>query len=414
MILLLMMATGISSCINEKYDIEESELIDPEKALLVLRVNTVTRSTRADVADVEKINSLRIVLYDKSTETVEINQLFPDVRNLDFYSGWSSEYEAMFIIPDVSPGEKEIFIFANEESVRNLSADVGGGTFPSLSNFFSWATVGSKGFSGYVKTVKFSLNQDFINQYGLPYSSSYEITLGAGKRHEERFYLVPVATKFRFNFYNYQNQQVTLNSVSFSSVADNEFLMAHVEGEDIYKSLPNKSEKLYWIDWLHEISEISWNYGEPVWNEWFNGEYGWISDYNIPKNTNIPNNTGHTKKEIEPYLPIPPISADNVKPVVIGPYYYNESKNIISQESQNYNIEIEFHTQQQVYVSDPDNPNNKYWTYYPRFRKDIEDLHSLFRNTFVDIDIIMSAYGNISIDYTVCPWNPKNTTINFN
>lgn len=379
-ILLLMVFTSISltSCIFEDFD-NENESPDNTGTTMVFRLNTVNSgTTRVDVEEVERIHTLRIVITD-ADDNLEINNYYPDVSDRDFYS----DLENLFIITNVKPGNKYVYFFANEEAVTDINWKYKGlDEITALHGLLEWATGMPAHFGENINSVNFSLKPENINKFGLPYSSVYEIYIEGRNRNEHKFYLVPVATKFRINLYNYRSQVVTLNELSISSLADKTFLMGSVGKTDQQKSLPGQSEKRYWVDWLHDISEISWNYGEPVWNEWFNNQYGWISNYELPDETN------HISQPC--YYDDPTIrinSESYTYPKVLGPYYFHESK------ADSYSIKCSVVNYSNTITRE----------------LNIEGLKYLFRNTFVDLDIIFSESqpDNISIKYTVCPWYTK-------
>ena len=384
MLSMALMVIGFSSCGHKSVSMND----EPEEynnTTFVLKLNTVNRySTRTDVEDQEKIKTLRIVITDATdkTDKVEINQYFSDVSGRDFYTDSENEY----IIQGVTPGKKNVYIFANEESVTDISwTYTGDWGVKDLHDLLEGANNNPDNFGDHINSVTFFLNQNNIYINGLPYSSNYKnIDVIKGKRNEYTFYLVPVATKFRLNFYNYRNQAVTLSNLNFSSIANKNYLIAHIGELDYNKSLPGESEKKYWIDWLHEISNESWNYGDQIWNEWFNSRYGWITEYSLPEytphnpidlmdgtNINVPKNTN-------PQTPDP----------IITRYFpesqYNTNNNV-------YKLEMQIDGAPVSSTSFP----------FP-------DLH-LFRNTFVDLDIIFSQKENadIIIKYTVCPWYPS-------
>lgn len=351
---------------------------------LLFRISPVTfYSSLEEVEQQEKIRTMRFVIVDKQSGNIEINQYYSGLGDRDFYTG-RSEIDDKFLFTDLSLGEKYVFIFANEESVQDVNSWVYGQSmhFDNISIFFSRAEIGTPGFPGYVNSVYFTLTQQNVMNHGLPYSAFYEIEVKEGK-NEALCYLVPVATKFRINLYNYRQESVTLNYIGLSSISQQNYMMGHVGTTDYMKSLPGSNEKLYWIDWLREISELSWNYNEPVWNDQFNNQYGWISDFELPNYSNYEFKTSKTN--------LSPINVGSPG-VSMGPYYLSESK------ANNFVLSI----------------NYPYGLFSSKtISQVIENFHTFFRNSFLDIDIEMSKNGEIEVDYTVCPWNDFSTEINF-
>lgn len=402
----LFIFTGMTSCVNDKFEEEPGLGNIQGKGSMQINIAAVSRYASIDeVPEIERIRSLRIVVTNNYDE-VEKNLYFPDVSERDFYTGKKD----FIIIDDLTPGNKNVYLFANEEGVNNIDWGNPWYGIDTLHDLLEGANKERDAFGTHMNKVNFSLNQGEINRFGIPYSAVYsQITVTEKESNEYNFYLVPVVAKIRLNIYNYRNEDVTLNSASISSIADRTFLMAHVGNEDLNKTLPNQSEPLYWIDWLHEVSELSWNYDTPVWNDWFNNQYGWITDYSLPDNVNF-NNIYFKESQISNNAII------TKEPDYTVIEYLTESKN--SNNSQKYKIEFIIPVKEMVWNPwFPSLPNlGGSWEetiIEKTFSETIEGLNYLFRNTFLDIDVELSENGYISVEYTVCPWSNKSTTITF-
>lgn len=111
---LLMFAVMVtSSCIKENL----SETNKSETATVTLRVNESRSETTADPGDHEGIKTLRVIVVDKSTNLIEFNfkQDYRDEVNL------LTEKTITFM--GMTPGEKDFYVVANEESVGRSEGD---------------------------------------------------------------------------------------------------------------------------------------------------------------------------------------------------------------------------------------------------------------------------------------------------
>lgn len=395
---LLLIPVGLfSGCSDNVIDSTEWEDNGQENISVRFNINTVALyASKSDVDEKEIIRTLRFIIVDQSSNKIERNSYFSGLSEMDFYSG-QSEISDKFMFSGLTPGKKHIFIFANEKSVRGITTTIYGIniSFDYLTEFFNNSTIGNPDFKDIVNSVYFSPSQEYINQDGLPYSSYYECEIEKGVK-EITCFLVPVSTKFRVKIFNYRGETVTLNDLQLSSIADNNYLMAHVGDSDYQKSLPGSTDKLYWIDWLRKVSELSWNYDEPAWNDQFNTTYGWISNFDLPDDS--------TNTFPIPSVRLNPVNnQNNPLPVVLGPYYLQESK----AGDFELNLSINY-----------PNPNYSWWgdkreELTQTCKATIENMESFFRNSFLDIDIELSKQGDITIGYTVCPWTDYSTDIGF-
>ena len=111
---LLMFAVMVtSSCIKENL----SETNKSETATVTLRVNESRSETTADPGGHEGIKTLRVIVVDKSTNLIEFNfkQDYRDEVNL------LTEKTITFM--GMTPGEKDFYVVANEESVGRSEGD---------------------------------------------------------------------------------------------------------------------------------------------------------------------------------------------------------------------------------------------------------------------------------------------------
>lgn len=127
----------------------------------------------------------------------------------------------------------------------------------------------------------------------LPYSSYYTYSLatqssidsgeaeGAVNILDGKMYLVPAATKFRFQLQNYRRNKVVVSSFKIAGMAKDIFLFAQVGNKDLNKTYGDR-KNLWWVDWLALVSDASTGYSDPDENLGFSTTYGWINDYEIP------------------------------------------------------------------------------------------------------------------------------------
>ena len=242
--------------------------------------------------------------------------------------------------------------------------------------------------------------------YTAYYGEDYGLTVGDKDFLEAQLYLVPVATKFIFNFTNYRGSGVKVNDITLLSSNQQSYLFAKVGDSNQKMALPESNEKLYWIDWLAEVSKRYWNNQESNNNESFNEKYGWILDYSIPPGSAPLENVFVAATES---FEIPEASytmngsnEEIVIPAIYqaGPYYVPESINQAPNSSdskfivQEYCLTIDFEDTIEGNEAPP----------FENVR--IPNLKALFRNTYVIIEIEMRQ-GDIEIYAQTTDWNKK-------
>ena len=368
------LSLGLASC---SIDNLKGDVVNPdtdETTMLVLRVNPLNSiGTRAG-SEAEKIQNVRIVILN-AFGSVEINEF----RSLGDAKAFESNQIIETFYFQITPGRKKIYLLANEESVININE-----TQESLKSSLEKYKPGSNNFESFINTVYFSPK---YSTGLLPYSSYYECELIKGIDNTQTFFIVPIATKFTFNFVNEREEDVVVNDISISSIASENYVFGNVNQTDYNKTFNGQS--YYWVDWLREVSEASWNAEPEKDNIPFNGQYGWIKDYNLPKENN------HNIKS----LLAGPVTIDRnhklagtAKNPDLGPFYLPESKYVLN-NNQVYKFSIS--------VDDNQTFNDI----------NLDNLQALFRNTHVNITITMNKLLDIEISYTVCPWDIKTINI---
>lgn len=453
----------MSSCIYDYYadgDVPGSGTED--KMRLVLHIRSLDTRTTSSGAPAERIKSLRIIILNEEIEasndenagqpgedsenakadngnTNETSKLSIEYNErIEFGTGYASNgFDYMFIKPTI-PGKKHFYFIANEESVKNIQFEVedeSGSKYEDLSAFLNASEfqvpedgqgdTENRELPDATEFVELLKSVYFVPEYGkqgdniyLPYTAYYGgdgfiVQKGKllGKLNEEgqviekQMFLVPVATKFEFNFINNRQNDVEINNIVVSKVNTANYLLAKVGAADKFKDFGQKDDSdyeanCYWIDWLAKVSEASWNNSEFQPNETFNEKYGWISDYEIP-----------TNDELKDFVvPLHDVGTSNLVPgkeneagnkLRLGPYYvpescYQEEITDEGKKEQRYYLTLRLHDKSQNSSQDD-----------PKFEEvQISNLKALFRNTYVIINIKMSE-GSVEAYAEIAPWNKK-------
>lgn len=354
-----------SSC--DKDTLSAEDIAENGKVVLVLNAG-ITGSTRAGVLpDNEKMKTLRIVILHPDG-TVEHNE------HIDFGATPVEQY--VKFIPVTRNETKAVYLFANEESVNGLTAE--------LSAFIP----GSTGFQARVENMDFE--PDYAT-HAIPMTSKYEVEVKDDMR-EYQFYLVHAATKFTFRFRNMRTGPVTVNSIAVSEIADRMYVMPHKQIQTMdFEEADGSTSSLYWIDWLQRVAEESEaNPDNPV-NTELAERRGWIMDYDIPAGA-----THGSVTHIPTMSVVVPKAGTNAPGTAEYPaFYLPESRKLKATGGGSYG--------EQAYtmaISLRDD-NNRLRTFDMSFN----NLKALFRNTHVIVDVLFNENIQVTLRYTVCPMN---------
>lgn len=415
---LILISLGLSSCIHDYYPGEEWEdgNIDPNQTILFLDLRALNPSN--STTPVEKIKSVRVIITGTAVadseesdgnenpvttkSIVECNRLYEypivEASSFSYTLTWSSNL-----------GKKSVYVIANEGSI-------GDDFSKTLAKYQEMEDAGDLAtwLESYSFTPDYSTSG---NSIFLPYTySKTDFEPLPGKVNTVNCWLVPVATKFVFYFQNKRDYGVKINGISMAYANKESWALAHIPGDSQY--MEYGAESLYWPDWLAAVSQLSWNHPEFGDNENFNGQYGWITDYSVPKPddygifTFIDSTNAFTvPKATEVETDAGPETVPGEETTRI--YYLPESINYLNPED----------------VVAPDTPEaadeegadaeEKQQTYYltieledlnpngrpPKFENvPIPNLNALFRNTFVVIRMVMGQ-GDIEIYAEIAPWN---------
>lgn len=383
---------GMESCINDNAsdcDGTATGTQDKDQLRLVLRISSLDAGDSQSSDVTEKIKSLRVIILNEKPngdKCLECNKKLETDFN-------ANQFQHIFTWSTIE-GIKHFFLIANEESV--LSVKTSSEEFERLSdllNRYIPDTTETTDFAEVIKSVYFKPESAYKisdNSIYLPYTAYYYgYDIKKGEHLAEvpyNMYLVPVATKFTFNFTNKRVHDVSINEISVTPIDTENFLIAHVGQNDIQKDFDGENE-LYWIDWLAKVSEKSHQEEDYNDNMSFNQKYGWIADYDIPNSTK-PNT--QTLVEQEQNISVPGMGIEGTihKKLQLGPYYLPESKS-----EDNYYLTL---------VLKDETVENQ-----PEFEDVIIDnLKSLFRNTSVIINITMSE-GDVEVYAEIFPWTRR-------
>ena len=345
---------------------EESLPDNDAEVTLYLNIGPIgqTRAGTAGLPDNEKMHSVRVIVLHNDGK-VEHNQHF----------SLENALAEKTILLKVTPNEKKkIFLFANEKSVSSVEGVTVEGENKTLTAFFNSYTEGMSGFEDEVNELYFA--PDYSVEEPIPMSSMYEIDFKEG-REDYQFYLVRVATKFTVNFFNWRGEEVTVENFSIESHADKNFLMAHVNSYPDTQNPETNQKYPTWIDWLKAVSDAS-NVDSDAATE----EFGWLTDYRLPKQTTAKVYTHEGLKIGKPTVDIE--NPDNSEPGVanvVPVFYLPESKNLkAGATEQEYILTIKIAGRAETFVCK------------------LDKLKALFRNTHLVVNITMYNSNEIVVD----------------
>lgn len=370
---------------------------DDDTPKITLRISPVSTGTVSNEVT-EMIKTLRIIMLNEVTDEagqtksyVEFNNFIDfqgDPDNPGHFSGpgeIASTFRYIFTRHTV-PGTKKFYLIANEGMVPEINFELEDGeTLPnginagmSLKTFLDTYTAdyipdlihpditpGEGGPSGMefeslinsiYYTPQFNIEEDSQgdNVIFLPYTAYYSYDILAPETSEAdnphhlstSIYLVPAATKFRFQFRNYREAPVIIPSLTISGIASDMYLFAHLtDNNELYKNYGGS--KVWWTDWLAYLSKDSQALTDATENGVFNTRYGWISNFQIPA-TAYPEETsgeydGETRNgvfQIINEMNSIEVPGNTTSDPILGPpgvalsdyFYFPESRNMVQQE----------------------------------------------------------------------------------
>lgn len=373
---------------------------------LALHISPVgTRSGgQADVN--EMIESLRIIMVNN--DSVEFNKLI----TLEIPGGILATDFKYDFLHRTPAGTKKFYFIANESSIDSPSYDTTVALPEESSDDSSFSEILDAYEAGYTDLTALdafmqsvSFNPEYTINNGsicLPYTSIYEnIEVGDKDFVEIDMYLVPVATKFYFNFKNNRPSGVEITGISMVYANTTNYMFAQVGEKDYLKKFPGETTGNYWVNWLAAVARASYGNSGFNSNMNFNTEYGWISDYEIPSPANYNELEFVAAAESFEVPPITINEEDETDPgepgeYSVGPFYVPESKNFINPNQSGSS------TEQAYFLTI--GLNDLGGGYAPPFvNNGIDNLKALFRNTCVIINIIMNQ-GEVKVYAEISPW----------
>lgn len=237
---------------------------EESRKTLVLRIGTVGQSRASAVTTPEKelMHSLRIIILGRDNR-VEHN----------YHTSFDGMPRENYIhsILNLPPGQKTIYLVANEESVEYIDKD---GSKKPLTEFLAAIKLGDTDARDKMNGLYFE--PDYTQP--IPISARHDLFIPVGSDKMERdLYMVRVATKFSVTFLNYRDDPVTIKDFTISSVADQNYLMARLNEENpMFAGYPS------WIEWLKYVSDIS---QENPYDPDLADQCGWVKDYELPAGT---------------------------------------------------------------------------------------------------------------------------------
>lgn len=373
-----------------------------DQTMLVLQISPLDSQT-TDQVPVEKVKTLRIIIINTAQSVIECNRL------IEYLPTTIASQLSYTLIWPTYEGKKDIYIIANEESLPD-------GFREALAVYNEKDAIDIDDFKTQIQDYSFEPKYEIKdNSIYLPYTY-YKDNLVANEHEVTNVaaYLVPVATKFIFNFTNKRDAAVQVNSISLEAVNSQNYLFAKVGETDSYKQLLNDDTKYYWVDWLAKVSELSHGYPGASLNQSFNEKYGWITEYDIPKEDKW-NTYFFVDSQNSFAVEGKDKGTNGGNMVTAGPFYIPESKYIpYKEEDTNDNNGT-------TSTDDENSPQEQQQEYYltmeffdtvegktaPEFKDvAIPNLKALFRNTYVIINVNMSQ-GDVEVYAEIAEWNKK-------
>ncbi|MCH5245873.1 MAG: hypothetical protein J1E84_05370 [Muribaculaceae bacterium] len=408
----------LSSCVFDSYEQLPGKAED-EGHFMILRVNALDGGiTGDDIGDGrEMVKSLRIIMLNDGA--VELNRYITlgqgqegiNMANLDYV-----------LTARTVEGSKKFYLLANEESVNDLmfkSEATLPETLPTnLHDYLESVTPDANNvsagqdFENIINAIYFQpdYTADNSGNIYLPYSSyydGYEVSEESPSNvlNPLQLHLVPVATKFMFQFVNYRLHTVEINNITVSSKNTENYLLARVNYPDYTKTF--EGTEYYWVDWLAKVSEASHNNADFYDNTTFNEKYGWISNYDMPSKEVVEKAIfidGTNVKEVPAGQPVEDSEDISPSTLVLGPFYAPESWNSYTYRDENSNQDV---TIQRYGLTLGLHDTSSLSGHDPAFEDvAIDNLQALFRNTCVLIKVTMSE-GPVEVYAEINPWTVK-------
>ena len=353
----------------------------------------------ANESSVSKVN-FKLSAEKKLPEGISQNMSLRDLLKhyVADYSGATQENDDIEKTPDTATGEEFEMIMNSVYFAPTYPIDTNNDVFLPYTAFYQGFEIAGK--TGNTDDGDTNdKNDNPGNAKTLPGKTKAENNQVVDKI-DANMYLVPVATKFTFNFYNYRKEGVQIENIKLKNVNTQNYLNAQLRDGEKYKELFEKDT--WWIDWLAECTRLSQSQSNHV---DFNELWGWIDGYSLP----IDEITDFSTVDLNPDKQVWTLEAledkDNPDKLKLGPFYFPESRWLEEKEVYNsetgkfdkvmlqcYSLDFFVHETlvDEVYESG-------FW--------EITNLKSLFRATHTIINIYMYE-SQVEIYAQIEPWDP--------
>ena len=342
---LLSLIAGLmfSSCIYDKYYDEDGPGLSGDELQFVLRVNAVGAGTSQQATDiVETVKSLRVIMIDECGR-LDINEKM----SLPVPEYIAKNFNYIFV-RNMKPGNKRVFLIANEESVGAVSLTDREGlpkelpltSLTAMLEYFKVDSADDDAAENYTGNIfANALNRVYFkndyskmvagNKIALPYSAYYDLKMSGDdvfKQMERTLYLVPVAAKFDFVFTNYRKYNAYIDDIIISSINSHNYLNAQLHDSEKWRKFPDETADVWWIDWLEKCALGSQSEGDTDKTDAYNGKWGWISRYSLPVEDE-PMVELQLNKDNSEWKMNGLVDKKNPSVLCLGPYYVPESIN---------------------------------------------------------------------------------------
>ena len=404
-----------------------------ESPSVALRIGAIGSRTSGNSIS-EKIRTLRIIML--SDGFIETNQLIDYEKEVGSTAGvsdadlFSQKFEHITVA-----GAKKFYLIANEKSVAELKFEdkevlpdwwEDGMSLSDLLNHYTKETLPSEGTVGYSGSNGLELENllssafftpDYTvtdNVIYLPYTAYYDginATNDMSVKITKNMYLVPVATKFTFNFYNYRKEKVEMQKIELHELNSKSFVMPHLDDSELTKFLDG--QLYYWIDWLKIVADGSHAYEDFYTDSddellQYNDKARWIDDYFLPE---------EDKENVKTLVPASGddwtierlVDKDAPSKLTIVEYFpesiHLETNRVYNSETKRYeDVDLQtYYAQFSVKdIIETTLPVEVYTT----DKLEIDKLRSLFRATHVIIDVDMFD-SLVEIYCQIAPWSVR-------
>ena len=430
LIALLFLGVAFCSCI---YESEVPDMEDGDPNTMALFINTLDQSGKVPEYGVaEKVKSLRVIMI--SDGLIEYNE------KINFRNGqYASTIPFYRYERKVVPGEKQFYLFANEESVpqahispQNLTVSLPealkgltteqGMSLTDFLNYFqeeishddNGPEAGDPVYEPLLKALApyiwFAPQYEITDsEIYLPYSAYYATDGLNNKiivepfeeekqnfvRLQEPLYLVPIATKFYFTFENHRDNDVTISNIAVNKGANNNFVLGNVGQSDQKKIF--RDTQYYWVNWMANVARVLNGFDDDYDDSDKNANYGWITNYGLPitavHQDYVFLGSGDNPIELNATL-------DDQDPDIktYGPFYMPESCYLPPELQgtgllQRYNLSLE------ITDEHGEGPGEL------AHNLTISNITTLFRSTSVEITVRMYGAGTVDIYAEMRDWN---------